>query len=92
MATVHIPSLLRHLTDGLLELPVEVVPGERPTVRTLLERLDASHPGLLAGMLMDDDLMPGLAVFVDDEQALMALGARVEPDSVVHIIPPVVGG
>ena len=92
MATVYVPALLRPVTDGAERLELPLAPGERITVRALLERLDARHPGLLDALLYEDDLLPGIAVFIDDDQALLRLQARVEADSEVRFLPPVVGG
>jgi molybdopterin converting factor small subunit len=92
MVTVHIPALLRDLTAGAASVQVAVPAGERITIRQLLERLDALHPGLLDALLYRDDLLPGIAVFIDSDQALMRLQAKVGADSEVHFLPPVVGG
>lgn len=92
MATVHIPALLRDLTGGAEQVSVEIPPGEKITVRQLLERLSADHEGLLDALLYDDDLMPGIAVLIDSDHALMGLQAKVEAGSEVHFLPAVVGG
>ena len=92
MATVHVPALLRHLTGGAEQLHLPLQPSERITVRALLERLDADHPGLLDGLLYRDDLLPGIAVFVNDDQSFMGLLGKVEDDSDIRFLPPIVGG
>lgn len=92
MTRVHIPSLLRDKVGGAESVEAEVVPGERITVRQLLERLDANHPGLLEALLYEDDLLPGIVVFIDNDQALMGLQAKVESGSEVRFLPPIVGG
>jgi molybdopterin converting factor small subunit len=92
MATVHVPALLRHLAGGAEALAVDIPAGRQVTVRQLLERLDATHAGLLEALLYEGDLLPSVAVFIDDEQALMGLQAKVGPDSDVRFLPPIVGG
>lgn len=92
MVTVHIPALLRELTGGADQVQLALAAEERITVRQLLERLDGRHPGLLQGLLYRDDLMPGIAVFIDNDQAHMGLLARLGPESDVRFLPPVVGG
>lgn len=92
MATVHIPALLRDLTGGAEQVHVDIPPDQKLSVRQVLERMDAQHPGVLEALLYQDDLMPGIAVFVDNDQALLGLQAKVNPDSDVQFLPPVVGG
>jgi len=92
MAKVHIPALLRGLTGGAAELQVPLAPGAPITVGQLLERMDALHAGLREALLYEGDLMPGIAVFIDNDQALMGLQAKVQPNSDVRFLPPVVGG
>jgi molybdopterin converting factor small subunit len=92
MATVHIPALLRDLAGGAEQLQVPLAAGQQITIRQLLERLDAQHAGLLEALLYEGDLMPGIAVFIDNDQALLGLQAKVRPDSDVRFLPPVVGG
>jgi molybdopterin converting factor small subunit len=92
MVTVHIPALLRDLTGGAEQVRLELPGGAPVTVRRLLEHLDARHRGLLDALLYQDDLMPGIAVFIDNDQALLGLRAKVGAQSDVRFIPPVVGG
>ena len=92
MATVHVPALLRHLSGGAESLHISLPPGERITVRALLERLSGDYPGLLDGLLYQDDLMPGIIVIVDNDHALMGLLAKIEDSSEVRFLPPIVGG
>lgn len=89
---VIIPSLLRSLVNGSESLCVPFAPGQRISVHKLLEGLDSEYPGLLAGLLYRGDLLPGIAVFIDNEHALMGLRAQVQAGSVVQFVPPVVGG
>ena len=69
MATVFIPALMQHLTGGADQVEVDVPAGERITVRQLLEAAGRQHPGLLDALLHEDDLVPYLAVFIDNDQA-----------------------
>lgn len=92
MATVHVPALLRELTGGAARIEVALPPDQRITVRELLARLDAQHPGFAEALLYEGDLMPGIAVFIDNDQAPMGLLAKVDAASVVHFVPPVAGG
>ena len=89
---VHIPSLLRDKVGGAETVEAEVPPGGRITVRQLLERLDTRYPGLLEALTYQDDLLPGIAIFIDNDQALMGLQAQVEAGSDVRFLPPIVGG
>ncbi len=73
-------------------MEAEVASGERITVRQLLERLDARYPGLLDALLYEEDLLPGIAVFIDNDQALMGLQAKVEAGSEVRFLHPIRGG
>ncbi|HKJ00478.1 MAG TPA: MoaD/ThiS family protein [bacterium] len=92
MVTVHIPALLRDLTGGAAQVQLDLPDDAPVTVRRLLEHLDERHRGLLEALLYEGDLMPGIAVFIDNDQAMMGLQAKVGPQSDVHFIPPVVGG
>jgi molybdopterin converting factor small subunit len=88
--TVHVPALLRDLTGNrqLVQLPATGT----VTVRELLRSLDAAYPGFSDRLLYQDDLLPGIAVFVNGEQGLMKLQEKVPPAAVVHFVPPIVGG
>lgn len=92
MTTLIVPALLRDRTGGAQQVQVRLSPGERITIHRVLERLEADHPGLLEGLLYRGDLMPGFAVFVNDEQASLGLQAKVEDSDTINIVPAVVGG
>lgn len=87
MASVHIPSPMRDLTEG--EQTVHV---EGRTVAELIEGLDARFPGLKARLMTKDGLRPGLTVVVDGVPRRPALRARVSATSEVHFIPAISGG
>lgn len=92
MARVHVPALVQDLTGQAAVVEVEMQAGQVLTVRQVLERLDARYPGFAARMLYQDELMPGIAVFVDGEQGFMKLQEKVSAGSEVHFLPPIVGG
>ena len=93
MATVYIPAQLRDLTGDAEVLEVTIPQDEHLTVRAVLARLEANHPGLEARLLeADGGLNPYLAVFIDGEQAGLGLSARVKDDQQVYFLTPVAGG
>ena len=89
MATVYIPSLLRDLTDGRDSV---VVPGA--SVREVLQRLEATYPGIQARLCEGegDTLRPGVAVAVDGQLTPLGLLAPLGPQSEVHFLPAISGG
>ena len=89
MATVFIPAQLRALTGGARTV---TVPGD--TLRSVLDHLDALHPGMKLRLLDDDGaaLNPYIEVGVDDEIAAQGLLTPVGETSEVHILPNVSGG
>jgi molybdopterin converting factor small subunit len=91
MARIHIPALLQDLTHRAT-VEVEIPAQDTLTVGQVLERLDASFPGLRERLLYRGDLLPGIAVFVDGEQGFMKLQEKVRATSEVHFLPPIVGG
>jgi sulfur-carrier protein len=91
MARIHIPALVQDLTHQAT-VEVEIPAGELRTVGQVLGQLDARFPGLQERLLYQGDLMPGIAVFVDNEQGFMKLQEKVRPTSEVHFLPPIVGG
>ncbi len=92
MAALFIPALMKHLTGGAERVDVPLAAGERISVRELLERADARHHGLLEALIHEDELVPHLAVFIDNDQALMGLRAKLGPEAEVRLLPPIVGG
>ena len=90
MATVRIPGSLRQQVGGATALEVEGA-----TVRDVLEKLAADHPGI-RGRLLDDggSLRRFVNVFVDDEDIRHRDGLHtpVEPGQRVSILPAVAGG
>ena len=90
MATVRIPGSLRQQVGGAAALEVDGA-----TVRDVLEKLAADHPGI-RGRLLDDggSLRRFVNVFVDDEDIRHRDGLHtpVEPGQRVSILPAVAGG
>jgi molybdopterin converting factor small subunit len=91
MARIHIPALVQDLTHDAV-VDVDIPAGGQLTVGEILGKLDTRYPGLQARMLYHGDLMPGIAVFVDNVQGFMKLQEKVGSGSVVHFLPPIVGG
>jgi sulfur-carrier protein len=88
--TVRIPTTLRTLTSGSSE--VQVDGGD---VRTVLDALEAAHPGFKSRLLDDEgNLRRFVNVFVadDDVRFLKGLDTPVDDGQTVAIIPAVAGG
>jgi molybdopterin converting factor small subunit len=89
--TVRVPTILRSLTGGQAEVPVDGA----ATLAELLDKLDADHPGI-RGRVLDDDgkLRRFVNVYVGEEDVRFAGGLESPtPDgSTVSIIPAVAGG
>ena len=92
MTTVFIPAQLRDLTGGVEQIAISIPPGETRTVREILDELERLHPGLEERLLVEGDLTPYLAVFIDGEPAGLGLQARVKQEHQVYFLAPVVGG
>ena len=88
--TVRIPTILRNLTGGAAE-----VGAEGGTLREVIERLDASHPGIRDRVLDDaGKIRRFVNVYVGDEDVRFAdgLDTPTPPGAQVSIIPAVAGG
>ena len=89
--TVRVPTILRSLTGGQSEVPVEGA----GTLVELLDKLDAEHPGI-KGRVLDDEgkLRRFVNVYVGEEDVRFAGGLQTPtPDgATVSIIPAVAGG
>ncbi len=89
---VRIPTILRTYTDGASEVAVE--PAE-PTLKSLLDALDAAAPGICARVLDDAGALRRFVnVYVDDEDVRFTdgLATPVTDGAQVSIIPAVAGG
>ena len=89
--TVRVPTILRSLTGGQSEVPVDGA----GTLQELLDKLDAEHPGI-RGRVLDDDgkLRRFVNVYVGEEDVRFAGGLQTPtPEgATVSIIPAVAGG
>ncbi|MGC8643555.1 MAG: MoaD/ThiS family protein [Isosphaeraceae bacterium] len=86
MPVVFIPTPLRDLTGGVVEIALE-----GSTVGELIDALDTRFPGLKDRLCQGDRLVPGLQVSIDHVMTRRGLQARLQPESEVHF-PPVIGG
>ena len=90
MATVFIAMPLRRFTGG--QATVQVTGA---TLREVVERLEASFPGIRERLVDGDDpdrLAPGLSAIVDGEATVLGLRQPLEADSEVHFLPAIAGG
>jgi molybdopterin synthase sulfur carrier subunit len=87
MATVWIPALLRHLTQGRESLQVQGA-----TVRQIIDNLEALCPGVKERLCDGDGLRRGMAVAVDSQLAQNGLAEVVPDGSEVHFVPSISGG
>jgi molybdopterin converting factor small subunit len=86
MATVWVPSLLRPLCGG-----AHTVAATGATLADVIDDLDARYPGVAARLVDAGRLRPGLAVWIDGDEA-DSLRATVAPTSEVQIVPAIAGG
>jgi molybdopterin synthase sulfur carrier subunit len=87
MATVHIPSQLRDLTNG--DETANIEPG---LLRHAIDELDRRYPGFAAQIRSGESLAPGIAVSVDGSVSNRGLLTRIGPESEVHFLPALGGG
>ncbi len=88
MPVIHIPSLMRDLTDGKDKVEIE---GK--TLRQVIRNLEEQYPGT-KGRLCDqeDRINPGISVFIDGNVSRQGLYAEVQEASEIHFLPAVGGG
>ncbi len=89
MATVFIPSLMRDLTGGIVEVNV---PGT--TVREIIDALEKTYPGI-RDRLCDEGggrIRPNIALVVDGLRSAQGLRAAVSEESEIHFVPAISGG
>jgi sulfur-carrier protein len=87
MATVHLPTPLRTLTQG--QSPVE---ADGASVGEVIEDLERQFPGLRERLVEGSKLRRGLAVFVNDQAPMGGLGAKVPEGASVYFAPAIAGG
>lgn len=81
MVTVHFPTSLRDLTDGVSEIEIEA-----PSVRRLIKALDDRYPG------MGERLSEGVSVSINGEIMPDALFEDIPDGAEVHFLPTLAGG
>ena len=86
MALVFIPAMMQNLSNGVTQVQIAA-----PTVRDIIDHLEAQFPGFKERLLQDGDIRPDIAVAVDGE-VVFDLMERVDDNSEVHFIPPISGG
>ena len=87
MARVHVPTPLREFTDD--QINVDIAGG---TVREVVKNLENRFPGLKNRLVQEDDLRPGLAVFVDGANSRRGLRTKLRDDSEVFFLESIGGG
>jgi sulfur-carrier protein len=87
MASVHLPTPLRSLTEG--QSPVEAA---GLTVAEVIDDLERQFPGLRERLVEGAKLRRGLAVFVNDQAPLGGLAAKVPEGASVYFAPAIAGG
>ena len=88
MVTVHIPGALREFSGNRDEVEVE----GGASLRRVIDRLDAVCPGIKERLLYEDDIHPGIAFFINNEQTTEGLIERVPEDASIFILPAISGG
>ena len=81
MVTVHFPTSLRDLTDGVSDIEIEA-----PSVRRLIKALDERYPG------MGERLSEGVSVSINGEIMPDALYEDIPDGAEVHFLPTLAGG
>jgi MoaD family protein len=87
---VRIPTILRSYTGG-----AKTIEGKGDSLATLIEDLDARHPGLKARLVTGDGALHRFVnVYVNDEDVRFtgALDTTLKDGDAVTILPAVAGG
>ena len=86
---VRIPTILRTYTGGQ-----KTVTSSGATLAELVDRLDASYPGIREKLIEDGDVRRFVNVYVNDEDVRFtgSLQTRVQDGDVVVVLPAVAGG
>jgi len=86
---VRIPTILRTYTDG-----ARTVEGSGETLRSLLDDLEARHPGIHDRIVDDAGLRRFVNVYVNDEDVRFMAGidTPVADGDVITVLPAVAGG
>ena len=86
MPTVFVPNILR----SFIQVARVEVTGS--TVGEIISELDKRFPGVAALLIEDDDVVPGIAVAINDQLSQMGLMEQVPADAEVHFLPAISGG
>lgn len=87
MATVHIPSHMRHATDGAATVEV---PGGR--LGRVIDRLLELHPALRHEIMLEGRVRPDISIAINSAITENGLLEEVPDDAEVHLIPALGGG
>jgi proteasome lid subunit RPN8/RPN11/molybdopterin converting factor small subunit len=87
---VYIPTPYRRLTDGLAHVEI----SEAPTLQSLVDALEALHPGLKSELWADDDFKHYVNVYVNGDEARSLKGKDTElrAGDEVAFVPMLAGG
>lgn len=88
--TLHLPSVLRRMTDDQAKVTVEA-----DTVEGAVEALCTEFEGLRSHLLDDDgNVRPHVTVFREGKGGVqqVELGAAVEDGDVLRLVPAIAGG
>ena len=86
MPTVFVPNILRTL------IQIARVDVSGSTVGEIISELDTRFPGVAALLVEDDDVVPGIAVAINDQLIQMGLMEPVPADAEIHFLPAISGG
>ncbi len=90
MATVRIPAPMRELVGNQKRIE-----SDCPSVRAMIEQIDADHPGFKRRLIGDDDeLSKFVQIYVGDEDIRFLSGLETElvEGTRVSIVPAAAGG
>ena len=86
MATVFLPSQMRDLTGGVVQ-----VDSTGTSLAQILDELEARFPGIRERLCDEDGLQPGLQISIDNTST-RKLSTKVESNSEIHFLPAIGGG
>jgi molybdopterin converting factor small subunit len=87
MAVVHIPTHMRHTTNG--EATVEV-PGGR--LGKVIDALLAAQPALRDEIMLEGRVRPDISIAINSSMTENGLLEEVPDDAEVHLVPAIGGG
>lgn len=91
--TVYVPTPWRRLTGGAAHVPVDIEPGATD-IAGLVERIDASHPGLKGEIWEDGDLRNYVNVYLNGEEVRAMKGHQtpLADGDQIAFVPMLAGG